>query len=168
MIIQIDSDHPQPRRIRQMVDTLKEGELVAYPTDTVYGVGCDITSHDALVGLREFVSEFKDEPDHAPLSFICESLSQVAEYAHVDDEAHRFLRRALPGPFTFILEASKDVPSVMRKHRDTVGVRIPEHAITARLIERLGNPLATTTAMTREGDLVHDPWTLDDLYGHRI
>lgn len=168
MILQIQSDYPQPRRIDQVVDVLRDDGVIAYPTDTVYGIGCSINSHDAIVRLRRLVSEVKGEPEHTPLSFICESLSQVSEYAFVDDNAYRILKRLLPGPYTIILESTKGVPSIMRKHRETVGIRIPEHPIPTALVERLGNPIATTSAMTDEGELIADPWTLDDLYEHII
>lgn len=168
MILQIDPERPQPRKIDQIVETLRSGGLVAYPTDTVYAIGCDIESHEAITKLRRLVSDFKGDPEHTPLSFICRDLSEVSEYAHISDEAYRFLRRLLPGPYTFILEATKGVPTVMRKHRKTVGVRIPEHDVPHRIVERLRNPVATTSATTREGELIADPWTLDDLYGHLV
>lgn len=168
MIIEIDSEHPNPVDIREVVDHLEDDGVVAYPTDTVYGVGCSVESHDAISRLRRLVAEVKGEPDHSPLSFICESLSQISEYAHVDDRAYRLLRSLLPGPFTFILRARRHIPAVMRKHRETVGVRMPEHPIPRALVEQLGSPIVTTSAMTEEGDLIPDPWTLEDLFGHLI
>lgn len=168
MILEIDSEHPNARDIRRVVDRLEDDGVVAYPTDTVYGVGCSVESHDAIQRLRRLVTEVKGEPDHAPLSFICDSLSQISDYAHVDDQAYRLLRSLLPGPFTFILRAKRHIPAVMRKHRETVGVRVPEHPIPQALVERLGSPIVTTSAVTEEGDLIADPWTLEDLFGHLV
>jgi tRNA threonylcarbamoyl adenosine modification protein (Sua5/YciO/YrdC/YwlC family) len=169
MILQINADHPQPRYIDQVVEALDDEGLVAYPTDTVYGIGCSIERHEGITSLRRLVSEMKDAPEHAPLSFICERVSQISEYAHVDDEAFRLIRRLLPGPYTFILEATRDVPAVMRKQRDTVGIRIPSHPIPQAIVERLGHPVATTSAMTDDDqELIADPWTLEDLYEHLI
>ncbi len=168
MILQINADHPQPRYIDQVVEALGDDGLVAYPTDTVYGIGCSVASHEGITSLRRLVAEVKDAPEHAPLSFICEDLSQISEYAHVDDEAYRFLSRLLPGPYTFILEATKGVPAVMRKERDTVGIRVPDAPIPRAIVDRLGHPLATTSATTDDGELIADPWTLEDLYEHLV
>lgn len=168
MILEINAEHPQPRQIDRVVETLGSDGVVAFPTDTVYAIGASTHSHDGIERLRRFVSEVKGEPEHTPLSFICRDISQIAEYAFVDDQSHRLLRRLLPGPYTFILRAKKNVPTVMRKHRETVGVRVPEHAIPRALIERLGHPIVSTSAATDDGELIADPWTLEDLYGHFI
>jgi len=168
VILQINADHPQPRSIDQVVDVLTDDGVIAYPTDTVYGIGCSTESHDGITRLRRLVSEVKGEPEHTPLSIICEDLSEISQYAHVDDDAYRLLRRLLPGPYTFILEATRDVPTVMRKERDTIGIRVPNHPIPTAIVERLGNPIATTSAMTDEAELIADPWTLEDLYEHII
>lgn len=166
MILEIDADHPNPRDIRRVVEDVDDDGVVAYPTDTVYGVGCSVERPGAIKRLRRLVTEIKGEPDHAPLSFICDSLSQISEYAHVDDQAYRLMRSLLPGPFTFILRAKRHIPAVMRKHRETVGVRVPEHAIPQAIVDQLGSPVVTTSAVTEEGDLIPDPWTLEDLFGH--
>ncbi len=168
MIIQVNPEHPQPRRIDQITETLKGGGLVAYPTDTVYGIGCDIFNKQAVERLHQLVREIKNQPDHSPLSFICKDLSNIAEYAFVSDYAYRSLRRMLPGPYTFILEATKLVPKVMRKKRKTVGIRVPESPIALAMVEALGNPVANTSATERDGELIPDPWTIEDLYGHAV
>ncbi|RAL21719.1 threonylcarbamoyl-AMP synthase [Lujinxingia litoralis] len=168
MIIQLNAEHPQPRRIAQVVDVLKNGGLVAYPTDTVYGIGCDIFNKHAVERLQNLVREIKGQPDHSPLSFICRDLSNISEYAHVNDFAYRTLRRMLPGPYTFILEATKLVPKVMLNKRKTVGIRVPESAIALALIEELGNPVANTSATHPDGELIPDPWTIEELYGHSV
>ncbi len=168
MIVQLDTDYPQPRRIDRIVDHLQSGGLAAYPTDTIYGLGCDSDHHDAIVELRRLVSNFKEAPEHTPLSLLCEGLSQVAQYAFVDDESHRLLRRLLPGPYTFILQATKDVPTVMRKQRETIGIRVPDHDVLQRMLDRLGRPIITTSATTRDDEQIADPWTIEDLYGHVV
>ena len=168
MILEMNAEHPQPRRVEQVLDVLRDGGLIAYPTDSVYGIGCDISNAQAVSRLQALVSDIKGTPDHAPLSFICHSLSNIAEYAYISDHAYRTMRRMLPGPYTFILEATKSVPTVMRKKRKTVGIRVPDAAIPVRIVERLGNPIATTSASMEDGELIPDPWTLDDLYGHAV
>lgn len=168
MIIQLNPEHPQPRRVEQAREILKSGGLVAYPTDTVYGIGCDIFNKQAVERLHQLVREIKDTPDHSPLSFICKDLSNIAEYAFVSDYAYRTLRRMLPGPYTFVLEATKLVPKVMRKKRKTVGIRVPDSPIALALVEALGNPVANTSATDETGELIPDPWTIEDLYGHVV
>jgi tRNA threonylcarbamoyl adenosine modification protein (Sua5/YciO/YrdC/YwlC family) len=168
MILQINSEHPQPRRLDQVVETLKEGGLIAYPTDTVYGIGCDIFNKEAVERLHRLVSEIKEAPNHSPLSFICRDLSNIAEYAHVSDYAYRTLKRMLPGPYTFVLEATKLVPKVMLNKRKTVGIRVPDHTVPTAIVERLRNPIATTSATHSDGDLIPDPWTIEELYGHAV
>ena len=168
MIIEINPEHPQPRKIDRVVETLRQGGLIAYPTDSVYGIGCDIFNAEAVGRLHRLVQEIKGSPDHAPLSFICHSLSNISQYAYVSDYAYRTLRRMLPGPYTFVLEATKLVPRVMRNKRKTVGIRIPDAAIPIHIVEALGNPIATTSATMNDGELIPDPWTLQELYGHAI
>jgi tRNA threonylcarbamoyl adenosine modification protein (Sua5/YciO/YrdC/YwlC family) len=168
MILQLNPEYPQPRRIRRILDVLEDGGIIAYPTDTVYGIGCDIFNRGAVKRLHRLVAEIKGSPDHAPLSFICDSLSNISEYAIVRDYAYRTMRRMLPGPYTFVLEATKLVPKVMTRKRKTVGIRVPDAAIPLEIVERLGNPIVTTSATHADGELIPDPWTLEDLYGHAI
>lgn len=141
---------------------------MAYPTDSVYGIGCDVFNADAVARLHRLVQEIKGAPTHTPLSFICYNLSNIAEYAHVSDHAYRSLKRMLPGPYTFILKSTKLVPKIMRNKRKTLGIRIPDAAIPLNIVEMLGNPIATTSAALVSGELIPDPWTLQDLYGHAI
>jgi tRNA threonylcarbamoyl adenosine modification protein (Sua5/YciO/YrdC/YwlC family) len=168
MILQINAEHPQPRRLDQVVETLRDGGLVAYPTDTVYGIGCDIFNKQAVERLHRLVANIKGSPDHAPLSFICRDLSNIAEYAHVSDYAYRTLRRMLPGAYTFVLQSTKLVPKVMLNKRKTVGIRVPDHSLPISMVERLGHPIATTSATHPDGELIPDPWTIEELYGHEV
>lgn len=166
MILQIQAEHPQPRKIERVVELLRRGELAAYPTDTVYGIGCDIFSRDGVEKLHSLVRNIKDK-EHSPLSFLCRDLSNISEYAHISDFAYRTMKRLLPGPYTFILPATKLVPRVMLTKRKTVGIRVPDAPIALAIVEMLGNSIATTSAMV-DGELVADPWTLEDRYGHAI
>ena len=168
MIIEMQAEHPQPRKVQHVVDALKKGGLVAYPTDTVYGIGCDIMNKDAVQRLYKLVSEIKSAPDHSPLSFICRDLSNISEYAYISDFAYRTMRRLLPGPYTFVLEATKLVPKVMLEKRKTVGIRVPDAAIPLAIVDALGNPITTTSATLGDGELIADPWTIENLYGHAI
>ena len=168
MIVQINPEHPQPRRLEQVTEVLRDGGLVAYPTDTVYGIGCDIFNKQAVERLQQLVREIKGTSEYSPLSFICRDLSNIAEYAFVSDYAYRTLRRMLPGPYTFVLEATKLVPKVMLNRRKTVGIRVPDSQIPLEMIEYLSNPVANTSATDRDGELIPDPWTIEDLYGHAV
>ena len=170
MILQMNAEHPQPRRVDQVIEVLSAGGLIAYPTDSVYGIGCDVMNAQAVSKLHALVAEIKGAPDHAPLAFICHSLSNIAEYAVVGDHAYRTLTRMLPGPYTFVLQSTKLVPRVMRTKHKTVGIRIPNAPLPLAIVERLGNPIATTSASYPgpEGELIADPWTLQDMFGHQI
>ena len=168
MIIEMNPEHPQPRKIDQVVELLQGGGIIAYPTDTVYGIGCDIYNAGAVKRLHQLVADIKSSPDHTPLSFICENLSNISEYALISDYAYRTMRRMLPGPYTFVLEATKLVPKVMLKKRKTVGIRVPDANIPLEIVRRLGHPIATTSATQGDGELIPDPWTIQDLYGHAI
>lgn len=168
MILQMNPEYPQPRRIDRVVEVLKEGKLIAYPTDTVYAIGCDITNKNAIKQLNRLVSDIKGSPSDSPLSFICKDLSDLSTYAHVSNEAYRIMKRCLPGAYTFILEASRLVPKIVLCKRKTVGIRVPDAPIPLAIVHKLGNPLASTSAALLDGDLIPDPWTINDLYGHMI
>ena len=151
-----------------MAEVLRGGGLVAYPTDTVYGIGCDIFSRKGVEQLHRLVREIKGSDKHAPLSFLCRDLSNISEYALIGDAAYRTMKRTLPGPYTYILKATKLVPKVMLSRRKTVGIRVPDAPIVNELVARLGNPIATTSAALVGGELIADPWTIQDLYGHVV
>lgn len=168
MILEMNPDYPQPRKVDRVIDTLSRGGLIAYPTDSVYGIGCDVFNKQAVERLSRLVAELKGAPEHAPLAFICRDLSNIAEYATISDYAYRTMRRLLPGAYTFILEASRQVPKVMRKKRKTVGIRVPDAQIPLEIVSRLGNPITTTSAQLSTGELIADPWTLESEYGHMI
>lgn len=166
-IIEMNPSTPQPRKMDKVIDALKDGELVAYPTDTVYAIGCDMLNRDAVEKLNKLVAEIKKSPEHSPLAYICHDLKNVAEYAIINNDAHRILRRLLPGPYTFILEATKRIPKTSLKKRKTVGIRVPDSEIPLQMVRQLGNAVLTTSAMI-DGELIADPWALKDAYGHAV
>lgn len=134
---------PQTRTIEQIVDRLRTGAVVLYPTDTVYAIGCDLNSKSAIQRVRQIKQLSNDKP----LTFLCSSLSNIANYAVVSDPAYRLMRRLIPGPYTFLLPATKLVPKlVMSPKRRTTGIRVPDHAISQALLNGLGNPIISTSA----------------------
>lgn len=136
-------DNPQPRRIEQIVSELRGGAIALYPTDTVYAIGCDLKAKSAVQRVRQLKQLANDKP----LTFLCSSLSNIAEYAWVTDEAYRLMRRLIPGPYTFLLPATKLVPRlVMNPKRKTTGIRVPDNAVCQALLAALGNPIVSTSA----------------------
>ena len=142
MIIEIDPERIQPRKISQVVQVLRDGGVVAYPTDTSYGLGCDIFNKKALRRLHQI----KNQPESKPFSFICPDLKEVSNYANVTNYAYKTLRRLLPGPYTFILEGSRQVPKMMLTRRKTAGIRVPDHPVCLAIVQELGHPIVNATA----------------------
>lgn len=143
MLINIHPVNPQERLIKQVVQYLKKGGVIIYPTDTIYGLGCDIAQPKAV----ERICRIKNvDPQKAQLSFVCHDLSQLSLYARqVDTPVYRTLKQYLPGPYTFILEASKQVPKILKSKRDTVGIRIPDNLIARCIVKELGNPILSAS-----------------------
>ncbi|MDP9000614.1 MAG: L-threonylcarbamoyladenylate synthase [Myxococcota bacterium] len=153
MLLAIHPNHPEPRKIRRAVDVLEDGGIIAYPTDTVYGLGCDLTNKhaiDRLYGVKGM------ERSH-PLAFICPDLSDIARYAVVDNPVYRVLRHFLPGPYTFILEATREVPKLVQMKRRSVGIRVPALETPRALARELGRPIISTTAAAPGGNPFVDP-----------
>ena len=142
MIIKINPDNPQERLLRKAVEVLTGGGLIAYPTDTCYAVGCDLYN---LKGINR-IYQIKRRPLNKPFSFICQDLKNISEYALVGNYAYKAMKRLLPGPYTFVLEASRQVPKILQTKRRTVGIRVPDHPIALGLVGLLGHPIITTTA----------------------
>lgn len=144
-VYSVHPDSPQPRIIERIRDELRSGAVMLYPTDTVYAIGCDLSSKSAVQKVRQLKQLSNDKP----LTFLCSSLSDIAKYAHVSDPAYRLMRRFVPGPCTFILPATKLVPKLaLNPKRKTTGIRVPDHAIAQALLESLGNPIISTSATT--------------------
>lgn len=161
MLLEIHPDNPQPRYISMVVDTLREGGIIIYPTDTIYGIGCDIYNQDAV----ERICRIKNvDPKKAQLSFICSDLSHISDYVKsMDTPTFRLLKNTLPGPYTYIMNASKQVPKIVKTKKDTVGIRVPNNNICRMIVEELGHPLMSTSLPT-EGDVEYytDPELMHD------
>jgi tRNA threonylcarbamoyl adenosine modification protein (Sua5/YciO/YrdC/YwlC family) len=142
-LLKIHPITPEARKIEKVVAVLKEGGIVIYPTDTIYGIGCDLMNRKAIERLCQILGI---KPHKLNLSFICSDISQISEYVkRMDTPVFKLLKKSLPGPFTFIFESSSKVPKVLDANKKTVGVRIPDHAIPRLLVERLGNPFITAS-----------------------
>jgi len=164
VLIEINPQNPQQRKIDQVVEILARGGVIAYPTDTLYGIGCDIMNKKAIAR----VYQIKQWPKDKPFSFICSDLKNISQYAKVSNYAYKTMRRLLPGPYTFILEGSNLVPKMMLTKRKTAGIRVPNHPICISLIQALGNPIISTTAATVEGDAFNEPWLIEEHFGRRL
>jgi len=168
MFRKIYPENPNPREIDRVVEILKDGGVIIYPTDTVYGLGCDITKGKAI----ERVAQIKGmRPDKANFSFIVYDLSHLADYTKpIDNTTYKLMRRNLPGPFTFILEASNSVPKILKSKKKTVGIRIPDNPIILEIVRVLGNPILTTSV--HSGDVIldytTDPELIHEDMGHLV
>lgn len=164
MLIKINTRNPQERLIRRVVETLKKGGIMAYPTDTYYGIGCDIMNKKAI----EKIYLLKQRSKNKPFSFICSGLKNISHYAKISNYAYKTMRRLLPGPYTFILEGSKLVPKIMLTKRKTAGIRVPANKICIHIVEELGNPIISTTATMPDGNFFYDPSLIHEYFGNRI
>jgi tRNA threonylcarbamoyl adenosine modification protein (Sua5/YciO/YrdC/YwlC family) len=163
-ILAIDSAHPQPHHIGRAIAVLEAEGVIAYPTDTYYGLGCDIFSKKAI----ERVYRLKGRDRKKPLSFVCADLTDITKYAKVSNYAFRVLKKLTPGPFTFVLEATRIVPEIMTTKQKQVAIRVPDSPITRALIEGLGRPLLSTSASGHEGEVLIDPIDIRDELGHGL
>ncbi|WP_224363239.1 L-threonylcarbamoyladenylate synthase [Hyalangium versicolor] len=163
-ILEVDIQHPQPRHVTRAVEVLQRGGLIAYPTDTYYGLGCDLTSKKAI----ERLYQLKGRDKKKPLSFLCPDLSDVAKYAHVSNFAYRTMKGLTPGAFTFILEATRIVPEVMMSKQKQVGIRVPDAPLARALAAQLGRPLITTSATDEEGEPLIDARDIKEKLGHGL
>ena len=165
MLISINQDNPQPRHIQRIAEQLRSGAVICYPTDTVYGIGCDIFNQKAI----KKIYQIKQRPKHKPFSFMCSGLKNVNNYGHVSNMAYRVMKKALPGPFTFVLPSTKLVPKIMVTKQKTVGIRVPDNNICLSLIEALGNPILTTSAtLDEEGPPLTEAYEFDERLGNMV
>ena len=164
MLVAINPKNPQPRLIHKAVQILKDGGTIAYPTDTYYGIGCDIMNKKAIGRIYRL----KHRSQKKPFSFICCDLKNISEYAKVSDYAYKTMRRLLPGPYTFILEGSRLVPKIMLTRRRTAGIRVPDHPICLALVEELGHPVISTTAPLADGQVPSNPSLIHEALGSQI
>ena len=168
MILKIHPDNPDDRNIQRVVDCLQDGGIVVYPTDTVYGIGCDITNQQAV----EKISRFKDiNQKKTNLSFICYDMSHVSSYVRpLDNGIYKLMKHNLPGAFTFILNANSNVPKLFRSNKKTVGVRIPDNKIVREIVRRLGNPILSTSVKgfgdDDEVEYIREPEFIEERHSH--
>jgi len=166
MLIHIHPQDPQERLIRQVVDVLKSGGIIIYPTDTIYGLGCDIYQHKAI----ERICQIKGvQPQKANLSFVCYDLSDLSHYARqLTTSVYRSLKQHLPGPYTFILEASKQVPKILKTKKDTFGIRVPDNKIARYIVKELGNPILSASLPGEYVEDYTDPEIIHDRFEKRV
>jgi tRNA threonylcarbamoyl adenosine modification protein (Sua5/YciO/YrdC/YwlC family) len=163
-ILEINLSNPQPRLITQVIETLRHGGVICCPTDTMYGIGCDIFNQKAV----KRIYQIKRRPKDKPFSFMCASLVNISDYGHVGNTAYRLMRKNLPGPYTFVLSGTKLVPKIMLTKQKTVGIRVPDHAICLAIIEALGNPILNTSAALEEDDPVRSCHDAERLFGKQV
>ncbi len=166
LLIKLYPKNTDVKKILEIVECLRNGGIIIYPTDTVYGLGCDIHNAKAV----EKICKIKGiKPEKSNLSFICNDLSHIADYAKVSTPAFKLMKRALPGPFTFILTASSKVPKIIQANRKTVGIRIPDNNIPRLVVQELGNPIVTTSL--KEDDILEystDPELIFEKYENLV
>lgn len=155
MLLHIHPVNPQPRNVRTVIECLLDGGVIVYPTDTIYGLGCDIFQHKAI----ERICRIKNiNPQKAQLSFVCHDLSDLSNYTKsISTPLYRMLKTYLPGPYTFILPASKEVPKILKSKKDTVGLRVPDNKIACDIMRELGHPVLSTSLPGQEVEEYTDP-----------
>ena len=157
-IIVINPDYPQERLLKKVAEVLEKGGIIAYPTDTFYGIGCDLYNKTAI----RLIYQIKKRPLSKPFSFICDSLKELSNYAIVTNYAYKVMRRYLPGPYTFILRGTRLVPKLMLTKRKTVGIRVPDNKICLGIVRMLGRPIISTSAG------YNDPYEIREAYGQYL
>ena len=167
MLLQIHPDDPQPRLIKQVVECLQDGGIIIYPTDTIYGIGCDIFQPKTI----EKICRLKEvDPKKTNMSFICRDLSALSSYTKsIATPLYRMLRNHLPGPYTFIVPASKQVPKILQSKKSTIGLRIPDNNICFHILDALGNPILSTS-LPGDGEVENytDPEVIYELFGDQV
>ncbi|MFK8161954.1 MAG: L-threonylcarbamoyladenylate synthase [Lewinella sp.] len=168
MLVSINADNPQGRLIQQMVDILEDGGVIIYPTDTIYGIGCDITNKNAV----ERVARIRGlDPAKAMFSFICQDISQVTEYSKtINNDVFRVMKHNLPGPFTFILNSNNKTPKILKNRKETIGVRIIDNNIVDALVRGLGRPILTASVKTNDEvtEYYTDPHDIYEKFGKQV
>ena len=163
-ILEVDISHPQPRIVERAAKVLEDGGLIAYPTDTYYGIGCDLASRKAIDRLYGV----KGRDRKKPLAFLCPDLSDVSKYAIVSKFAYRTMKQLTPGPFTFVLTATKLVPDMMQTKQRQVGIRVPQAPLMLAIASALGRPIVTTSATDLDGDVLIDAKDIKEKLGNRL
>ena len=161
---ELHPDNPQERYINKAVDILKDGGVIIYPTDTVYGFGCDIYNKKAV----ERIYLIKNETETKLFSFLCSDLKDISKYAKVSNYAYKSIKKLIPGAYTFILPAAKEVPKILWTKRKTVGIRVPDNEIARTLANRVGNPIISTSVTTRKGELIYNPLEIKSIFNRQV
>lgn len=164
MILKVDPRNPPGRHLRRAASALEAGGLVVYATDTLYGLGCDIFDKKGMARALAL----KGRTKFHNLSFLCADLSDIARYAHVSTPAYKIMKRCLPGAYTFILPATREVPKLLLTRQKTVGIRVPNHPVALGLLREFGRPITSTTVTTPEGEILGDPEDIEERLGHTI
>jgi tRNA threonylcarbamoyl adenosine modification protein (Sua5/YciO/YrdC/YwlC family) len=166
MLIRIYEDNPSPQQIQKVVEVLRNGGIIIFPTDTVYAFGCDIFNARAV----ESIIKLKEKDIRkADLSFVCHQMSQISEYAKMDDYAFKLMKKNLPGPFTFLLNGSNRLPKLF-KNKKVVGIRMPGNNIALEIVRELGNPIMVSSVFTDEDTLeyIADPELIEERFGSQV
>jgi len=164
MIITINPKNPQLRLIRRVVEVLEGGGVIGYPTDTIYGVGCDLFNPEAI----RKIHQLKKLEKKKPLSFICSDLKDISRYAYVSNSTYKMMKRLLPGAYTFVLKATKLVPKIAMTKQNTVGIRIPDNKICLALVKELGHPIISTSVYKPDEGLYNDPAEIEERFGKQL
>ena len=164
MIISINPQNPQLRLIKRVIEVLERGGVIGYPTDTIYGIGCDLFNKEAIGRIYRL----KKHNRNKPLSFICSDLKDISRYAYVSNYAYKTMRRLLPGAYTFILEATKVVPKMVMTKQKTVGIRVPDNPICLALVKELGHPIISTSVYRPDEELYSDPREIEERFGKSL
>jgi len=165
MILEINPQNPQDRHIKRVVECLREGGVIVYPTDTTYGLGCDLYCKNAI----ERILAIKRMPRNKLLSMVCSDLRDISQYGFVDNTAYKIMKRSLPGPYTFVLKATKLVPKIMLTRQRTIGIRVPNEAISLTLGQQLGHPiLSTSVRLPDTEEILSEPYEIQQRLGHLV
>jgi tRNA threonylcarbamoyl adenosine modification protein (Sua5/YciO/YrdC/YwlC family) len=170
VILELHPDNPEPRKLKQILDILKNDGVIIYPTDTVYGLGCNINSHKAM---ERICAIKRIDPEKANLTFICADLSNISDYTRqFSTTVYKIMKKCLPGPFTFILEGNNQLPKLLKNKKKTVGIRVPNSPIVRELVMGLGMPLLSTSIKNLEDDDIieypTDPYEIHEQYEHLV
>src|SRR5687767_934182 len=157
MVIEINPRSPEPRKVRRAADALRAGQISGYPTDTCYGIGCDLFNKKAIDRLYQV----KQMPKSHQLSFVCRDIASIAKYAMLNNYEYSIVKTYLPGPYCFILNATREVPKIVQTARKQVGIRVPNHPVTLALVEELGGPIISSTAARMDAEPHVDPREID-------
>ena len=161
---ELHPEDPELRYINKAVEVLRRGGIIIYPTDTVYGMGCDIYNKKAL----EKLFRIKNDVSTKLFSFICSNFKEISKYAKISDYAFKKMKHLLPGPYTFILPTTRLVPKELWSKRKTVGIRIPDNKVALKLVELLGNPIVSTSTTSRKGDILYEPFDIRNIFNNQV